>query len=399
MTTSPAQPTWTKTPIAGQYVNSVSTSADGTVNAAGTYFETYGGAGSPQQAPDPPTTQGIFVWDGHGNSLWSDTLTANVGFYWVSVSRDGSTVAGGGEATLGSGFVNAYDAKGHALLTAAVGSRTNMVAMSDDGTYLVAGADQLYLYTNGGSGFGKPSTLSLQFTKSKHDNVISVGISSDGAWIAFSTLSGYVGLVPNNTGTLGTVSHWNQTGISVHWVSLSADGSAFVAGGTIQGTIEVGAVYFFTTASFPTSTSYEWTMSLSPSANCRNVAIRDNGGTITAIGTASLQAETALTGGTPAKGYLYCISDQGTEGTLLWSRPLVNAPNATSMDSAGDYVAAADGYPDGTPGQFYLFDSKGNSVWTFVTGNMSWPIQISANANAVLAGSDDSNVYFFTQGL
>jgi hypothetical protein len=34
--------------------------------------------------------------------------------------------------------------------------------------------------------------------------------------------------------------------------------------------------------------------------------------------------------------------------------------------------------------------------WIFQTGNMSWPIVISAQGNAVVGGSDDTYIYYFT---
>jgi hypothetical protein len=79
----------------------------------------------------------------------------------------------------------------------------------------------------------------------------------------------------------------------------------------------------------------------------------------------------------------------------LWAQPTKRNPNSTSIDSAGGYVTAADGYPDQTPGDFYLFAASGSLVGSYPTSNMSWPMQISADASAMAAGSDDSSVYYF----
>jgi hypothetical protein len=77
---------------------------------------------------------------------------------------------------------------------------------------------------------------------------------------------------------------------------------------------------------------------------------------------------------------------------------LENSPNSTSIDADGKYVAASDGYPTGQPAKFYLFDADavgGTKRWHFGTHNMNWPIAISADASAIVAGSDDGTVYYF----
>jgi hypothetical protein len=100
-------------------------------------------------------------------------------------------------------------------------------------------------------------------------------------------------------------------------------------------------------------------------------------------------------GNAATAGKLFLFADQGTSGKQLWQKPTKRNPNSTSMDSAGQYITAADGYPDKTPGDFYLFGAAGNALGSFQTSNMSWPMQISANAAAIAAGSDDSNIYYF----
>jgi hypothetical protein len=91
-------------------------------------------------------------------------------------------------------------------------------------------------------------------------------------------------------------------------------------------------------------------------------------------------------------------SNGGTSRHPLWSQPTKRNPNSTSIDSAGSYVTVADGYPDQAPGDYYLFKSDGTLAGSFATSNMSWPMQISADASAIAAGSDDSNVYYCSTG-
>jgi len=58
-------------------------------------------------------------------------------------------------------------------------------------------------------------------------------------------------------------------------------------------------------------------------------------------------------------------------------------------------VTAADGYPDGKPGDFYLFKADGTKVGRYKTANMSWPMQISSDGSGIAAGSYDSYIYYF----
>ena len=70
---------------------------------------------------------------------------------------------------------------------------------------------------------------------------------------------------------------------------------------------------------------------------------------------------------------------------------------ATVLDAKGKYVTVADGYPDGTPGDFYLFDgATGNQLWQYTTKNMNWPMFISSDGTGIVAGSDLGSVYYFT---
>jgi len=74
-----------------------------------------------------------------------------------------------------------------------------------------------------------------------------------------------------------------------------------------------------------------------------------------------------------------------------------NTPNSTSVDAAGLFVAVADGFFTSKPAKFYLFNaSDGKPRWVSDTHSMNWPIVINSNATAIVAGSDDGTVYYFT---
>ncbi len=158
---------------------------------------------------------------------------------------------------------------------------------------------------------------------------------------------------------------------------MAADGSAFVVGA------KGAKVFYFDTATFGATTQPAWNVTLTGCGRCGSVAISGDGKTVSAVGNK----------GTGGKVFLY--GSQGTSANLLWSQATKHNPNSTSLDGAGTLVTVADGYPDGKPGSFYLYDQAGNLQFSYKTSNMSWPAEISKNGNAFAAGSDDAYVYYF----
>ena len=130
-------------------------------------------------------------------------------------------------------------------------------------------------------------------------------------------------------------------------------------------------------------------------ANCRAIAIRDDGAFLSAVGT--LTNPTAQ-----SSGGVSVFKNVGGTGAVMWSALTNRDPNSTSMDALGDYVTVADGYPDATPSQpspgyFYLYGAyDGAPVWSYQTDNMCWPCVISAKGNALVGGSDNGYVYSFS---
>lgn len=360
-------------PKAKQYVNSVAISADGSKVIAGTYFFDYSRTGH-SLTGQKPFTVGVFAYNQTKTLLWKDEFPVSEGVYWVAVSRDGAWAASGGLELHGQGFISAYNAaNGNKAIDYKVPARTNMVALSNNGSYLVAGADKLYIFTrNGASWNAVPQIIPcIQL----NDSVISVGISGDGMWIVAGTLKGTVMLIKNTGGIPGAPISWQLPGGSVHWIAMAADGSAFVAGGSGS------KVYNFSVPAFQVTPVPAWAGTLTGCNSCRSVAISDDGSLVSAVANK----------GTAGMTFLF-----GSAGVLKWSQPTLQSPNSTSIDSAGKFVTVADGFPDGTPGSFQLFDSTGTSIWNYPTNNMSWPMQISANATGIAAGSDNSYIYYFS---
>jgi WD40 repeat protein len=368
-------PSWTASPITSpqEYINSVAISQDGSTVLAGTYYFPYSAGAKHSSADTPQITVGTFAYNAQGKSLWQDKFLATEGVYWVAVSRDGKWAAACGRNAPAQGFVYIYNvATGARVSSYNTKVRVNMVAFSSDGSYLVAGADETYLFTRSGATWGAPKALPC----ASGDSVIAVGISGDGQWIVAGTFMGAVVLVKNTAGSFGAPASWQMKG-TIHWAAMSADGSTFAAAPSGS------SVYCFKTASFGSTKQPAWSATLTGCKSCRTVAVCDDGSLVSAGGNV----------GTAGKVFLF--ANQGASGKQLWSKPTKRNPNSTSLDTAGKYVTAADGYPDQTPGDFYVFDASGNSLGSFQTSNMSWPMQISAGGTAIAAGSDDSTVYYF----
>ncbi|HUC84424.1 MAG TPA: hypothetical protein VL970_04455 [Candidatus Acidoferrales bacterium] len=370
-------PTWATNPLPSKnlYINSVGISGDGQLVIGGNYFHDYSPVANHVLSAAPFFTVGIFLWNAQGALQWQDTFQSTEGVYWVALSRDGAWAAGGGLMSNGNGFIYAYEAAtGTKSLVHSVKVRVNRVALSGDGTYLVAGADSIYVFTRTGSTWSAPQIIPCDLG----DYVVSVDISDDGQWIVAGTYKGSMVSLRNNSGVLAAPVSWQQPKGTIHWVAMAANGSGFAAGAN------AASLIYASTANFAVSREPAWTTTLAGCTRCGSVAISGDGSLISAVGN------------TGQAGQVFLFSNQNNAAKQLWSRPTLHNPNSTSLDSAGQFVTAADGQPDGTPGAFYLFDNSGELSWSYHTSNMSWPMQISSNATGIAAGSDDSNVYYFS---
>ena len=376
-TASKITPVWKTNPLPSSknlYVNSVAISGDGQHVVAGNYYYNYNQTAN--HIPAAATfTVGTFLWNAKGTMLWQDTFTATEGVYWVALSRDGAWAASGGLASHGKGFIFAYDAgTGSKSLAFTTSARVNRVALSGDGTYLVAGASSLYLFKRAGAKWSAPQVIPCD----PGDSVVSVDISDDGQWIVAGTYNGFVLLVHNHGGVAAAPTSWQQPSGSIHWVAMAAGGTGFAAAA------KPGKVLCFSTVSFSGAPAPAWSATLTGCTRCGSVAISGDGSLVSAVGNIT------------TTGQVFLFANQGSTAKQLWAKATLHNPNSTSLDSAARFVTVADGQPDGTPGAFYLYDAAGNLQWSYATSNMSWPMQISSNATGIAAGSDDANVYYFS---
>jgi len=389
--TSAKTPVWQVSPgLPTYYINSVATSGDGNKVIGGTFFHSYGttsrfeGMRDRSTASSSDGTFGTYCYDQTGKQLWKDEFTGFEGVYWVDLSTDGAYAASGGWFS-GSpnyaGFVRAYDASnGTRLLNYATTSRVNEVDLTADGSWLVSAAETLVLFKRVNGVFTKTG----EFTPAGTDNmIVTAAISADGDTIVCADYSGNIILFKNKGGLPVVFQQWKMPSGSSHCVRITPDGAAFAAGGS------QGNFYLFDTAAFIATGRPAITSQISSQAAVYGVAIADDGSAFVGISN--------LTSGSTDGGLVYFVKRTSTTGAPAWTYQTKRNPNCASLNLSKGLLAVADGHPDGTPGDFYLFNTADGSLrWQYTTTNMSWPIMISAQGNAVVSGSDDSAIYYFT---
>ncbi len=376
------------------YVNSTAISANGERVIAGTFFHVYA-----PQMPMPtvpatamPNEYGTYCFNRAGEQLWADKFQGYEGVYTVAISGQGNIAASGGwySSSPFQGFVRIYDVdNGPAnLLDYRLGERVNAIAISSDGSTVVAAADKVYLFqATNGIYPSQPSELTLLAPppgSKRQNSAQAVSVTSDGQWILVGDYFGNVYLVANAKGSFQKSFVWNDHAAmsTIHAVAMSPDGQWFAAAGSGS------TVYVFSLNS----------MTMGPPTTAGSLAI-DTGGRIGWLAITDDGKKLAAIGNKGTGGSVIAIDNDGGKLTKLWESPTAHNPNSTSMDASGNFVTVADGYPDGQPGSFSLFNGKtGDLVWQYPTPNMNWPMFISADASGIVAGSDDGNVFYFTTG-
>lgn len=396
-------PQWTASPNSNYFINSVAVSADGSRVVGGTYFHVYAPKEPrptpPSAAPAPATpsengTFGTYCYNAQGTLLWSNTYEGWQGIYWVAISADGSRAAGGGlyAQSPQSGVVRAFDASnGTVLLDYRTLQRVNQVALSADGQWLVSAAESAVLFRFDASTGQYVKTGEFTppgGTQSFPNGVVSVGLSADGNTIVFADYAGHLGVLANEGGLLAVKQQWSLPSSFCHMVDLSPDGQWFAAGGA------EGCFYLCQTSRFVTEGTPTYNYQTGVKGSVYGVAVEDDGSGFAGVVNVG------------DAGAVYFVQRVNDSVMLECKFDTKRNPNSAAFNTANRLLAVADGHPDGTPGNFYLYQNVGRSLlpppapaglrWEFQSGNMSWPITISAQGNAIVAGSDDSNIYYFT---
>jgi WD40 repeat protein len=381
---------WQEQTDASYYVNSTAISGDGSRVVAGTFYHVY----TPLMdvVPQPPATPDDFAtycFDQNGKLLWSDPFQGFEGVYTVAVSADGSVAASGGWYSNDpyQGFVRAYDVQTGPpyLFHYPLAARVNSIAVSYDGSTIVAGADKAYLFQAENGKFpdtpGELTLLDPPAGSTVPNSVQAVAVTSDGLFVLIGDYYGNVYYVRNDNGSFEPPYVWNSTSMTrLHSVAMTSDGAWFAAAGSDS------TVYVFSPESMtmgPPQAAGSYT--LDTGGRVGWIAMSDDGSFITAIGN------------TGKTGAVIGISNESGTLAKVWETATAHNPNSTSMDAKGTYVTVADGYPDGQPGTFSLFDgSTGELLWSYPTTTMNWPMVISTDASGIAAGSDNGYVYYFT---
>jgi WD40 repeat protein len=274
--------------------------------------------------------------------------------------------------------VRAYNAgTGAQLLNYSTPARVNQVALSADGTWLISASQTLVVFklVNG------VYTKTGEYTPTAaNDTIVTAAMSADGSWMVCGDYAGNIILFANKGGKPVVWKQWALPSGSSHCVRMTPNGSAFAAGGS------QGYFYLFDVASFISSGQPTVTYQTPNQGSVYGVAIADDASAFVGIAN--------QTPGSDVGGLVYYVA---RSGALLWTYTTARNPNCASLNLANGMLAVADGHPDGSQGDFYLLNTANGSLrWQYMTTNMSWPIMISQSGNAVVAGSDDSNIYYFT---
>ncbi|MEK7407992.1 MAG: hypothetical protein AAB225_23220 [Acidobacteriota bacterium] len=384
-------------------VNSVAISDDGSRVVAGTYYFHY--QGTTRVRTDGKFGTYCYSTPGQGKRLWAKEYRGDQGIYAVAISGDGTVAAGGGLLNEGKfhphrpkrGLLRAFQvATGKKLLdSSAFPARVTSVSLSRDGGVLAAVAESsLYVFQRGASGLFStpPKEIDLDGYSP------SVAVHPSGSWLAACDTMGKVYLSTIHAGVVSQPATWTALEptdpilplsptepVKFNCVSASrASNSLAVGGGDF--------VYLFTLASIqgsPPAPVARFTSFDLRHHNVRFVAVSDNGAFVTAV----LNDQDLA--GKPV-GRLIKLSPNAGQLCEDWRAALHHPPNSASIDASGQFIAAADGYPNTSPGAFYLFDNAGAKLWEHPTPAMNWPMFISANGSGIAGGSDDNTLFFFT---
>jgi sugar lactone lactonase YvrE len=391
-TSLPSAPSWIVTPDVSLQVNSVALSDDGNCCVFGTSNEFSTGQFA------------VYCYDGAGQLRWSSPVGAPAstqGVFWVAASADGQFAAAGGETSKTAGFLSAYRvADGAEVLNVTTGYRINQVALSGDGSLLLAVYnDTVQLYSYNGSAYVLASQQTLAGSYCN-----SCALSPDGFTAAVSC-------------TIYSDSGGASTG---QVVSLAIDNQKLIVSGAWASPVGVMRVAVAATGNYWGASLHDGSCALFSPANITTPLWQYKPGianlsvaygfdiTETAAGRVVLACGANLYT-TPSTGYLYLVESVASGSTqapqFCWGATLAYSANpGVSLDREARYVTATDGQPgDETPGQvsesagnFYLVDgASGAQLWQYATPVMNWPMVITPDGSHAFGGSDDGSVYFW----
>ena len=298
---------------------------------------------------------------------------------------------------------------GTALLNELTEERVNVVAVTNDGSWVIAADGGQYsqhstlrVYQLQASG-GTPTYVKTDEYDSGSNNISTAAISQDGKFVVigsankqFNPSKALVKLFSVVNGKLTLQNTWQSDALYVEFVDTNKDGSVFAAA------LQNGQIAAFESNTFPTTGVPSWTSQI----NGAQPALHSCGGH-------NVYGVRVSSDGTRVVAGSNCSPDDAGGNVDMFSNPPkldanghptyewtfhTNRPvnPGVSMDGAARYVAVADGHPLGTRGNFYLLDATtGRDLWNYQSGDMSWPIALSFDGKYVVGGSDDGKIYFW----
>ncbi|MBY6203788.1 hypothetical protein [Halomonas denitrificans] len=415
--TIPSTPKWTRVPAAGKQINTCAITPDGHRVVCGTWVE---------RGPGVSGDFHVYCYDASGDLLYSIPVSDEAiehGVYWVAISDDGSTLAAGGEVSDTEGFLRVYGIHPDAppntmrlvpLLATSTPSRVNEVSLGADGSRLVAcyGSTVALYGADGSFEFRLLDT----FDAGAEADVQSVMIDEAGrravaASRTYGANNATTGkLVRLEIGSEGFTSHRvTPFDSGVMRVAITADGSAW--GGSLH---DGSCVCFQDNVSEEPAWRFKPTGDQLPKGQAISLAYGfaisgSSAGTVHVAVGANLDRPATPAADPSYGGVVYSLASKQSDGTVasdfLWSRPTAFGVNpGVGLDEAGLHVTATDGKPADhghgvheSAGHFYLYDNAtGDLAWSVKTRTMNWPMAISADGHAIVGGSDDGSLYYWT---
>jgi WD40 repeat protein len=408
-TTSPTT-TWSQLPFR-PWINSVAISHDGSRVAGGTFIHDYHGKKT------IPGYFETFAYDSSGTMLWRNKCSELDGVFAVGISGDGSTIASGGVFTQNDGFLKIFEGgKGQVVFdsttagSAPIVGRVNGIGVSDTGGLVAAAAGQLYVLINNGGQYTQAASASANDKdfETAIEKVSAVAVHPSGDWLAACNEKGQI--------LVATLANQQITGVYVKTVSQEPlkwgdkDGktapvpflSVAIAAGSNSFAVGGGdVVYYGTLEDMKAGKAPERYEAgdndsppgsdddMFPQPNVRWVAISEDGERFSVV------ANRRHGDAGPRTGQLLLYNKGVFAAKDDDKKSLPLNPNSVSMDRYGKLVAVALGYPPGISASIYLFDGTGKQLWTHPTGDMNWPVAISADGTAIVAGGDDGSLLYF----
>ncbi len=308
-----------------------------------------------------------------GKELWKSTAVRSVVTTAIS-NNGGNSVFGSDDAVIY--YFDREFTGNKALWQYMVKGPAKSVSISGDGNYIAAGSydKRVYLFDRR---FMNKVPLWYYITG---DQVSSVAISRDGDYIAAASRDRYV--YSFDSVYTGQTFRWRfLTEGALLSVAISADGSSVVAGG-------MDTYFYFADQSFSRGT-YTWRVKTGGKVN--TVAVSADGNYIAAGSD---------------DGFVYLCDRSFSGNNYLWRFQTGGKVRSVALDYDGSYVIAGseDNY-------VYLFDRKLTArtyLWRYLTGqNVGqeegggpfdadvYSVSISDTGEYMVAGSEDSHVYFF----